>query len=112
MKVWHKIDRHLHPELNRLVKLKIGGKSICLVNNEGNLHATSGRCPHAGADLSQGWCEANRLVCPYHRHTFDLETGRGADGQGNYIQIYPLTWKDEELFIELPGSWWPKFLRS
>jgi nitrite reductase (NADH) small subunit/3-phenylpropionate/trans-cinnamate dioxygenase ferredoxin subunit len=31
---------------------------------------------HAGAPLKNGWCERGKVICPFHRHEFDLISGR------------------------------------
>ncbi|GAA4794724.1 hypothetical protein GCM10023231_23920 [Olivibacter ginsenosidimutans] len=102
---WYKIDRHLLPQAAVIKKIKVAGKNVCLIHGENQYYATGSTCPHAGADLSKGWCANGRLVCPYHRHAFDLLTGRGDPGQGNYISTYPLAWRNDELYIGLPLSW-------
>ena len=61
-------------------KVSAGSRDICLVGLNGKIYAVSAKCPHAGADLSQGWCVDKQLVCPVHRFKYDLETGRGAAG--------------------------------
>jgi len=87
-------------------KIKVAGKTICLVHFQGKLQALGNRCPHAGADLSQGWCEGNKIICPFHRHKFDLQTGKGDAGQGNFIPIYPLKEEDGRLYVGIPKPWW------
>ena len=72
----------------RLVKVK--NRKICLVKVDDDFFATQSRCPHAGADLSQGFCKDKKLICAFHRYEYDLQTGRGAIGQGDYIDIYPV----------------------
>jgi nitrite reductase/ring-hydroxylating ferredoxin subunit len=87
-------------------KIDIGGKKVVFVKNGERLFAVQSKCPHAGADLSQGWCSHGNIVCPYHRHEFDLETGRGKQGQGNYINTYPVEIKDDGIFLGLKPAWW------
>ncbi|MFD2597112.1 Rieske (2Fe-2S) protein [Sphingobacterium griseoflavum] len=89
-------------------RLKVAGKVICLVKQDGELFAVGNRCPHAGADLAQGWCEAKKIVCPVHRHRFDLTTGRGDAGQGNFIPTYPLKVDSGKLYIGIHKSWWKR----
>ena len=110
MEKWHKIDSSLLPKNNTIKKIKIEGKNICLINDGNNYYATGSTCPHAGADLSNGWCEEGRLVCPYHRHAFNLKSGRGDAGQGNYINTYPIKGQNGEYFIGLPVNWVKKLL--
>lgn len=101
---WYAIDDEL-PTLNTIRKIKCGGRHICLINYENEYFATSIRCPHAGADLSLGWCDKGKIICPYHRHTFDLTSGRGALGQGNYISIYPVEKRHGRWHIGLKQTW-------
>lgn len=85
--------------------LKVGGKNICLIRFGGDYFATSAKCPHAGADLSNGWCEDGYFVCPVHRYKYNLTTGRGETGQGDYLPTYPVKVYDERLAIGIKKSW-------
>lgn len=78
-------------------RAEVPGLSFCLVYYCERWIAFSKKCPHAGAPLEQGWLENGYIVCPYHRQQFDLETGSGAIGQGNFITIYPTE--------EINGRW-------
>ncbi|MXV50630.1 Rieske 2Fe-2S domain-containing protein [Pedobacter sp. HMF7647] len=84
--------------------LKAAGRHICVIKTDGQFYATQPKCPHAGARLSEGWCENKKLVCPYHRYQYDLETGRGAVGQGDYITIYPVEIKPDGVYVKLPEA--------
>lgn len=104
MKKWYKLDHSLLPDINGIKKIKLAGKTICLINYENRYYASSNKCPHAGADLSNGWCAHGQLICPYHRHAFNLDNGRGAEGQGNYITVYPIKKEGEQWFIGINKS--------
>jgi nitrite reductase/ring-hydroxylating ferredoxin subunit len=80
-------------------KVNAGGSWICLVGVDEKIFALSAKCPHAGADISQGWCESGKLVCPYHRYSYDLQTGRGNAGQGDYIKIYPVEARADGIYV-------------
>lgn len=103
---WHKIPAADIPETDGIRKSRVGGKSLCIIRQGEQVYATGSTCPHAGADLAGGWCEAGQLVCPYHRHTFDLQTGRGAAGQGNYIRVYPTQQEPDGWYVGLVKKWW------
>lgn len=90
----------------KIEKIEAGGKKLCLILWDGQLYATSSRCPHAGADLSGGWCEEKKLVCPYHRHRFDLRTGKGDAGQGDYIDVFPLKEEGNQWYVGIKKPWW------
>ena len=105
---WIKLDDGDIPVADGIRRVRVGTKFICLVRHNGRLHATSIKCPHAGADLSGGWCEDGHLICPYHRHAFNLETGRGGVGQGNFVHIYELQEREDGLYIGLKESFFSR----
>ena len=49
--------------------------AIVLVRDGDRVFALSATCPHAGAPLEAGAVCHRRLVCPWHKATFDLATG-------------------------------------
>lgn len=109
---WIKIgDQHAGPGADFVHRVDAGGKKVCLIRNGGVFYATQVHCPHAGADLSYGWCRDGKLICPYHRHEFDLETGSGAEGQGDYLETYPVEVRPDGVYIGLKERWgWLKKL--
>ncbi|MBS1524954.1 MAG: Rieske 2Fe-2S domain-containing protein [Bacteroidetes bacterium] len=86
-------------------KVKAGGRTLCLVGYEGKVYALSARCPHAGGDLTQGWCKDGKLICPVHRYSFSLETGKGSEGQGDYIDSYPVEIRDGVVYVGITSFW-------
>jgi nitrite reductase/ring-hydroxylating ferredoxin subunit len=102
---WFRVE--LPGDINKgfVSKVKAGQKNICLVAFEGKLYAVSARCPHAGADLSEGLCVRKLIVCPYHRYTYDLETGKGGEGQNDFIETYPVEIRDDGVYIGVNSVW-------
>lgn len=82
-----------------LEKVKVNGKDVCLVGYEGKIYAVGAECPHAGADLSGGWCSQGMIICPFHRYSYDIKTGKGHSGQNDYIDSYPVKVKDDGIYI-------------
>jgi 3-phenylpropionate/trans-cinnamate dioxygenase ferredoxin subunit len=87
-------------------RVDVSGRKLCIVKTGADIFAVQNKCPHAGADLSSGWCSHGNIVCPYHRHEFDLTTGRGKAGQGNYINTYPVERRSDGIYVGLENSWW------
>ena len=85
---------------------EVSGLKLCILKIGNDFYAVQNKCPHAGADLSKGWCVNGKIVCPYHRHEFDIKTGRGAEGQGNYIETYPIELREDGLYIGISKPWW------
>jgi len=87
-------------------RVDVSGKKLCAIKTKGRIFVTQTKCPHAGADLSFGWCSNGNIVCPYHRHEFDLSTGRGKAGQGDYIKVYPIETRVDGIYVGLKDAWW------
>ena len=101
---WLKLEMSI-PTHDFVTQIKIDGKKLCLVKHEGELHVLQNSCPHAGGILSGGWCKNGNIVCPIHRYEYSLNTGRGAAGQNDYIDIYPLEEREDGLYVGFKESW-------
>ena len=110
---WYKIeDENLEKEQS-IQKIEVNGKSLCLVKTEDRIFVCAAKCPHAGADISQGWIDENyQIVCPFHRHKYNLENGRGAIGQGDYIEIYPVERRMDGTYIQLSENWFKSLFKK
>ena len=66
--------------VNKPFKVSLYGNDYVLwQDSQGSINALENTCPHMGAMLSEGWCEAktdgtSRVVCPFHALEFN---GRG-----------------------------------
>ncbi|MBB6109413.1 nitrite reductase (NADH) small subunit/3-phenylpropionate/trans-cinnamate dioxygenase ferredoxin subunit [Mucilaginibacter lappiensis] len=102
---WYKIPGVPYTNEPFITKVKIGGKSICLVGFEGQIYALLAICPHAGADLSEGLCVKGKIVCPYHRYTYNLETGKGGEGQNDFVTTYLVDIRDDGIYVGIKSFW-------
>jgi phenylpropionate dioxygenase-like ring-hydroxylating dioxygenase large terminal subunit len=63
--------------VNEPFKVSLYGNDYVLWKDlQGNINALENICPHMGAMLSEGWCEAkpdgtSRVICPFHALEFD-----------------------------------------
>ena len=92
-------------------RVKAGGKTLCLVGFENKIYALSAKCPHAGGDLTAGWCKEGKLICPIHRYSYSLETGKGSEGQNDYIESYLVEIRDNSIYVGI-SSFWEKFKQA
>lgn len=104
---WFKVDFEL-PDHDFVEQVKVNGKKLCLIKYEQKIYVIQNTCPHAGGILSGGWCKEGNIVCPIHRYAYSLTTGRGAPGQGDYINIYPTEQREDGLYVGLKESWWKR----
>ncbi|MEB0262338.1 MULTISPECIES: Rieske (2Fe-2S) protein [unclassified Mucilaginibacter] len=92
-------------------KVKVSGKDIIIIGYENELYALGSICPHAREDLSRGWCADGKLVCPYHRFSYDLQTGNGSPGQNDYVDSYAIAIRAGEVHVGIE-NFWDKFKLS
>lgn len=102
---WYKIPGKHSIQEPFISKVKAGQKSICLVGFDGQIYALSAICPHAGADLSEGLCVKGKIVCPYHRYAYNLETGKGGEGQNDFVATYPVEIRDDAIYVGIKSFW-------
>ena len=68
----------------------------------GDLHAVSAVCPHAGGPIADGLADRAVVICPLHQNVFDLVTGCSTTGQPA-LTVYPVRADpDGELIVGLP----------
>lgn len=97
------------PQLpNSVRSVEVEGKRICLIYAEDGYYAMDDRCPHAGARFGAGgWCENGNLICPVHRHKFELKSGRGSEG--DFVNTYPTEKREDGVYVGFVRGkkWWP-----
>lgn len=100
---WFKVfDKDVLKQDDFVRGITVHGKKLCAVKSGGEIIITQAYCPHAGGGLSGGWCQDGKLICPIHRYEYDLKTGRGATGQGDYIDIYITESRSDGIYVAFP----------
>ncbi len=59
----------------QMTTVLVGGKKVLLAKVDGRFYATSARCPHWGGPLPEGTLNGPRLLCPWHKATYDVRRG-------------------------------------
>jgi naphthalene 1,2-dioxygenase ferredoxin component len=54
---------------------QVAGHQVAFFAVEGQYYATSDKCTHGRASLSQGYLEGHLIECPLHQGRFDVRTG-------------------------------------
>ncbi|MGF6770860.1 NADPH-dependent 2,4-dienoyl-CoA reductase/sulfur reductase-like enzyme/nitrite reductase/ring-hydroxylating ferredoxin subunit [Paraburkholderia sp. GAS199] len=60
---------------DRALRVVVDDEKILLVRVGDTVHAYSADCPHAGAPLEEGALCNGRIICPWHKGTFDAASG-------------------------------------
>ncbi len=105
MTEWIKVAENIPVKEAFIQKLKAGNRAICLVGFEGKYYAVSAKCPHAGGELAGGWCKNGNIICPLHRYEYDLKTGSGTKGQGDYVDTFPVEVRADGIYVQVKKRW-------
>jgi nitrite reductase/ring-hydroxylating ferredoxin subunit len=104
MNQWHKVPG-IQPDLLPAgipVQVIVDERIVGLLRNGGGVSAFSGKCPHAGALLCEGWLDGRgRIVCPLHKYAFDPANGRNTTGEGYKLVVYPVELREDGIYIGL-----------
>jgi 3-phenylpropionate/trans-cinnamate dioxygenase ferredoxin subunit len=105
---WHKIADSIEAvpwQENRLAIVEVAGKTMTLSQFEGQVHACTHKCPHAGGVMANGFIDATgNIVCPLHRYRFNLENGRNTSGEGYYLKTYPIETRPDGLYLGIQAG--------
>lgn len=100
-----KLDKSILDGLiqNKPVLIETDHLAFCLVKKEIELYAFQQKCPHAGADLCDGFVDAlGNVVCPLHHYKFNIVNGRNVTGEGYFLRRYKVEQRGDDFFIMIP----------
>ena len=79
------------------------GLAVAVFNaGGGRFYATGATCPHEDGPLSEGWVEADAVVCPWHGFDFDVATGQCRVEPELSVPVYPVRIREEQVEVDLP----------
>jgi nitrite reductase/ring-hydroxylating ferredoxin subunit len=85
----------------RAAEVTVGGEVVALFNVSGTFYALSGRCPHRGGPLGQGFLEGAEVSCPWHNYTFDVTTGKNVVSADLEVPRYAVKVEDGLVLVKL-----------
>ena len=84
--------------------VRVTGRDMLVIWNEGDVVACERACPHEQADLGLGHVAAGRLFCPRHAASFDLCDGAITPGWPSpSLRLYPVRITGERVWIDAGG---------
>ena len=71
----------------------------------GKFYAIGAKCPHAGAPLEEGLLCDRRVICPWHKSVFDLETGAVLEPPAlDDLPQFRIKLQDDNLLLSIPDE--------
>lgn len=89
-------------ELHRrpLQQVLVGRTRIALAFKDGEFHAVSGVCNHAGGPLGEGRLDGDYIVCPWHYWKFHCRTGEGEPGyEADRVPVHEVRVENGRVFV-------------
>ena len=85
---------------DRGLLIECGDAKILLVRAGEAVRAYGAECPHAGAPLNEGAVCNGRIICPWHKAAFAVETGGVVDPPALHaLTRYDVNMQDNEVFL-------------
>ncbi len=88
---------------NRRCKVvTFNGYDVAVFNLDGEYFALEDLCTHLGSDLSSGWVEGDRAVCPWHLAEFSIRTGEALKAPAyEGVHTFPVRVRVRDEIIEV-----------
>ena len=85
-----------------MLGVELDGQKILLARSGNEIFAVSGTCPHAGAPLAEGVRCGDRVICHWHKASFDLRSGALVEPPAvDALPRYPTRIADERILVSL-----------
>jgi len=85
----------------RAAEVTVDGQEIAVFNVNGTFHALSGRCPHRGGPLGEGFLDGSQVSCPWHNYTFDVTTGTNVVSPDLTVPRYEVKVENGQVYVRL-----------
>lgn len=80
---------------------QVSGRSLLLIQEEGQRYLLLNQCPHQQASLSNATINDGFIRCSRHGIRFNLLTGRAEGGCTNQLQCFTVTYEGSVLGVDL-----------
>lgn len=89
------------PAVGEAKEFELNGKTICIAHTEEGCSAMDNVCVHRGGPLGQGVLDGNKIVCPWHGWSFDVNTGASAFDRTVRVAVYPMKVEGDDVLVAL-----------
>lgn len=76
-------------------------KNVALFRTGSQVVAFLNRCPHQGAEISDGYLKDAKIYCPHHQWSFDFPGGSLSFNKEVGLISYEVRIENEEVFVKV-----------
>ena len=95
---WQQVCDRRRLRFGTKVHLQFGNERVLLMRTADGLRACQANCPHLGVSLADGHQDGQRMFCPAHGVSYDLETGESSCPILR-LRIYEIEERDEMVWL-------------
>jgi nitrite reductase/ring-hydroxylating ferredoxin subunit len=88
-------------EEGKMKLVRVEGKPVLVIKQNGKIYVIDDRCPHMGCKFSGGSLERDMIVCPCHEWKFNLETGEYDEDRSYVLVKYPFKVELGKIWVKL-----------
>lgn len=102
---WHLVGTRdeLLASVPRAVRL--GGHRVALFHHDGAFRAIADACNHKGGPLSEGRCNGEYVVCPWHGWEYSVVTGQGPAGfDEEQVAVFAVDERADGVYVQTPPT--------
>ncbi len=100
MAEWHRVASPADIDEDDPVGIEVGTRTIAVFKVGDTFYATDGICPHAFAELSQGFVDGEEVECPLHQARFHIPTGKVMSAPATEdLRTYPVKVDGEDIYV-------------
>jgi len=97
----HNVARFIDLREDRGTRVEIGALKVLLLRAGDQVYAYQAECPHAQAPLEEGAICNGRLICPWHKATFAVESGQLCEPPAlASLTRYPVKVLDGDVYLD------------
>lgn len=85
--------------------MRIGGHELGVARIDDQVKVYENLCPHLKETLHNGIItRRNEIICPLHGYRYNLMSGEESSQKTRTLKIYPVSMRQEGVFVELADS--------
>jgi len=85
----------------KMKAVRIKGRSILLVRQDGQVFGVSNQCPHMGCSLEGGILKDYVVMCPCHGWKFDIRNGQYVESNAITLACYRCKIENGKVHVEI-----------
>ncbi|MAF51281.1 MAG: hypothetical protein CMH64_04290 [Nanoarchaeota archaeon] len=78
----------------------VNGKTIAVMNDNGEFLAIENNCTHMQGPLGEGECKEGKVTCPLHMWEYDLKTGKTESDPEAKLETYEVKVEGDDILIK------------